>query len=180
MSLLGKLFSRPKPRRPDPREMVSLVVLFSSYEELNCDIVRKRLDGAFPGCFIPPREIGTFVVDGDPPGMQFFVNSAIPGAGGTFLLFNVPGPYTDVSGFAQLIDDKAMRASAVAQRSWLSVDKIGGRSDEEAYKFISAALAVLAPDDAVFLVHADTFRTIRFDAAVRRQLAASENPFGPK
>ena len=72
-----------------------------------------------------------------------------------------------------------MRASAIAQKCWMSVDKIGGASDEEAYKFIGAALAVLAPDDAAFLVHADTFRTIRFDAGVRRQLVTEGNPFGP-
>ena len=118
MNLLERLLGRPAPRRPDPRAMVSLVVLFSSYEELTCDLVRERLDRAFPGWFIPPREKGTFVVDGVPPGMQFFVNSALPGAGGTFLLFNVPGPYSDVSGYAKLIKDKDMRASALAQRQW--------------------------------------------------------------
>jgi hypothetical protein len=159
--------------------MVSLVVLFNSYTEWTCDLVRERLEGPFPGWFVPPREKGTFVVDGVPPGMQFFLNSAIPGASGTFLLFNVPGPYTDVSGFHKLIGDKAMRASAVAQKCWMSVDKIGGASDEEAYKFIGAALAVLAPNDAAFLVHADTFRTMRFDASVRRQLVTEGNPFGP-
>ena len=41
-----------------------------------------------------------------------------------------------------------------------------------------SALAVLAPEDAAFLVHADTFRTMRFDANVRRQLLTDGNPFG--
>jgi hypothetical protein len=178
MNMLGKLFGRPKPRRPHPEEMVSLVALLPAYSELTCDIIRERLDGAFPGWFIPPREQGTFVVEGEPPGFQFLINSAIPEATGMFLLLNAPGPYTEVSGFAKTIVDEDIRARAVAQQSWLSVDLIGGGSNEQAYRFIGAALAVLAPDDATFLVHADTFKTIVFDSNVRRLLANNGDPFG--
>jgi hypothetical protein len=154
--------------------MVSWVVLSSTHVRLNVNRLRERLDEVYPGYFLPPRERGTFVLDGTVPG-QFMIQSAIPNASGMFFLQSVPGPYTDVSDFAAAIDDRAVRRHAMAQRAWLSVDLIARHTtDEDAYRFIGRVLAKLAPADAAFLVDPEKRTTTLFDDEVRRRLANGE------
>jgi hypothetical protein len=162
------------PMRQGNRAMVSWVVLSSTHVRLNVNRLRERLDEVYPGYFLPPRERGTFVLDGTVPG-QFMIQSAIPNASGMFFLQSVPGPYTDVSDFAAAIDDRAVRRHAMAQRAWLSVDLIARHTtDEDAYRFIGRVLAKLAPADAAFLVDPEKRTTTLFDDEVRRRLANGE------
>ena len=51
--------------------MVSWVVLSNSYAELTLVSLRQSLDELYPGQFLPPREQGNFVVDGNVPGAEF-------------------------------------------------------------------------------------------------------------
>jgi len=151
--------------------MVSGVVLSMTWVELNLDAVRARLDKVFPGEFLPPRGEGTFVVDGPLAPDQYFINSAIAGASGTFFLNSVWDRYAEVSDFADHITDEKLRARALAQEAWLSVDLINKNADPAAAsRFIGKALAELAPPDtAVLVVSYD--RTLYFDDSVRRRLA---------
>lgn len=153
--------------------MVSWVVLSNSYPEMDADKLRAKLDEAFPGEFLPPRkDAGSFVIDGPVERAQFLIQSRVRGAEGTFMLNNVPGPYTEFSDFDRFITDRAMRRRAAAQRSWLSIDLIGKHTtDENAYRFIGRVLAKLAPHDAAFLVHPARRIVIFFDEDVRRKLA---------
>jgi hypothetical protein len=160
-------------------EMISLVVLSSSYVELTLDTLRHRLDQAFPGYFLPPRERGTFVIDGNEPGVEFLIQSDIPDARGMFLLHNVPGPYAAFSDFAAHIADASLRELAEAQTCWLSIDLMHRQTPaEEAYRFIGRALAQLAPPDAAVLVHPSRLITVAFNDDVRRQLASGGQVFG--
>ena len=160
-------------------EMISLVVLSNSYVELTLDTLRHRLDQAFPGYFLPPRERGTFVIDGNEPGVEFLIQSDIPDARGMFLLHNVPGPYTAFSDFAAHIADASLRELAEAQTCWLSIDLMHRQTPaEEAYRFIGRALAQLAPPDAAVLVHPSRLITVAFNDDVRRQLASGGQVFG--
>jgi hypothetical protein len=91
------------------------------------------------------------------------------------MLLSVPGPYTDFSGFARFITDPALRRKAEAQHCWLSVDLISKiTSDEDAYRFIDATLAKLAPSDAAVLVKPDDNSTMLFDEEVRGRLASGQ------
>ncbi len=72
--------------------MIGWVVLSSSWVELTEETLRARLDQIYPGEFLPPRQLGTFVVAGPVVGVQFLVKSAIAGATGIFMLQTVPGP----------------------------------------------------------------------------------------
>lgn len=154
--------------------MVSGVVLSKTWVELTVGTLRARLDRAFPDAFLPPRERGTFVVAGPMAGMQFLINSAIAGAAGTFMLNSVPGPYSEFSDFADRIDDPRLKALALAQDAWLSVDLITKSAEATgASRFIGKALAELAPTDAAALV-VSYGRTIYFDDSVRRRLAHGE------
>ncbi|HEX5211220.1 MAG TPA: hypothetical protein VFW22_05755 [Pseudolabrys sp.] len=156
--------------------MVSGVVLSMSWVELTLDAVRARLDKVFPGEFLPPRGEGTFVIEGPLAPEQYFVNSAIAGASGTFFLNSVPDRYAEVSNFANLIADEKLRALALAQEAWLSVDLIDSRADPAAAsRFICKTLAEFAPPDAVVLVHSYD-HTIYFDAGVRERLASGTSP----
>ncbi len=155
------------------REMISLVVLSNSYVELTLDALRERLEQVYPGRFLPPREKGTFIVDGNVPGVEFLIQSDIPGAAGMFLLYSVPGPYTEFSDFAEHIPDASLRQLARAQACWLSVDLVHQyTTEEEAYRFIGSVLAHLAPRDAAVLVHPSRLMTIAFDDRVRQELAS--------
>jgi hypothetical protein len=182
MRFLEKLFGRWKKARSSPhrdREMVGLVVLSTSYVELNLDGLRENLDRIYPGHFLPPRERGTFIVEGSVPGAEFLIQSDIPGAAGTFLLHSVPGPYTHVSNFAAHIADASLRRLAHAQTCWLSIDLIHGQAvEEEAYRFIGSVLAQLAPADAVAVVHPSRLLTIAFTDQVLRELASGGQIFG--
>ncbi len=106
------------------------------------------------------------------PDAQFLIQSNIPGAAGLFLLHSVPGPYTELSDFAESITDRQLRVLAVAQRTWLSIDNVRiHTSEEDAYRFIGRTLARLAPPDAAVLVHPSKPLVLRFDGTVRRRLA---------
>ncbi len=152
--------------------MLSGVVLSMSWVRLDADTLRARLDAAFPGEFLPPRDQGTFVVDG-PVRAQFLINSAIPGAAGTFMLFSMPDRYSEVSDFAKHIDDPGLRALATGQAAWLSIDLIDPKADVAgAWRFIGKALAALAPPDAAVFVNAADNTCQLFDDALRQKLAS--------
>jgi hypothetical protein len=155
----------------EPREMVSWVVLSNTPLELAAEQLRETLEELYPGNFLRGEQ-SNFVVDGRPPGAQFLIQSNVPGSTGTFILLNVSGPYTRFSSFARRIADAQMRAEAMSQKAWLSVDSISNRGvREDAYRFIGQVLARLAPADAAFLVHPSRLTTVRFDEGVRKQLA---------
>jgi hypothetical protein len=158
--------------------MVSLVVLYDSYLELSIEPLRHSLNQVFPGEFLPPREQGNFVVDGAVPGATFMINCIVENAAGLFMLNNVPGPYTEFSDFIDYIAEPALRERAKAQNSWLSIDLINAITDvEDAYRFIGKMIARLAPDDAAFLVHPETYHSVVFDSEVRSQLAEGRRLF---
>jgi hypothetical protein len=172
--LSGSLHAAPL-QRPGGAEMVSWVVLSHSYVELTADALRENLDQLYPGQFLPPREQGNFVVDGNVPGVEFLIQCGVPGAAGLFLLYSVPGPYTAFSDFADHIEDASLRELALAQECWLSVDLAHAHKTEaDGYRFIGQVLAKLAPRDAAVLVHPSRLMTMRFDDEVRRKLAAGE------
>jgi hypothetical protein len=161
------------------REMIGLVVLSNTYVELTLDALRERLEQVYPGYFLPPRAHGTFVVDGNVPGVEFLIQSDIPGAAGMFLLYSVPGPYTEFSDFAERIADASLRRLAQEQACWLSVDLVHRYATEaEAYRFIGSVLAHLAPRDAAVLVHPSRLTAIAFDDGIRRELASGGRIFG--
>ena len=56
------------------------------------------------------------------PGAQFMIQSRVPGASGTFLLHNVPGPYSYFSDMVDHIPDASLREVAQAQGCWMSID----------------------------------------------------------
>jgi hypothetical protein len=177
MRFLEKLFrgreASAAPTDDDAEDMVSLVVLSNTYVELTLDTVRQHLDSLYPGEFLPPRNEGSFVVDGAVEGATFMIKSAVPGASGIYMLHSVPGPYTEFSNFDEFITDPDLCALAQSQNCWLSVDLMmrGSAPEQEAYRFIGAVLAVLAPADSAALVHPTKPLTIRFDDDVRRHLA---------
>lgn len=154
--------------------MIGWVVLSNSWLELTEDSLRARLDRVFPGEFLPPRQQGTFVVAGPVVGSQFLVKSAVPDASGIFIMHTVRGPYTAVSPFAKHIRDESLRRIAAAQRAWLGLELVGGGDEAKAYRFIDKALAALAPEDAVVLVHPSRLVTYVFNADMRQKLAAGE------
>jgi hypothetical protein len=159
------------PAQAQQREMVSWVVLSNTPLELVADGLRATLEQLYPGNF-PPGGQTSFVIDGPVPGAQFLIQSNVPGAAGLFMLQNIAGPYADFSDFARRIADAQVRADALSQRAWLSVDNVRAyRSRQDAYRFVGRLLARLAPPDAAFLVHPSRLTTIRFDDGVRRRLA---------
>jgi hypothetical protein len=184
MRLLETLFGRRRAasQRARDREMISLVVLSNSYVEFTLDALREQLDQIYPGYCLPPRERGTFVVEGNLDGAEFLIQSDIPGAAGMFLLHSVPGPYTIFSDFAAHIADASLRQLAEAQTCWLSVFLMHRdtptESTEDAYRFISSVLAQLAPTDTAALVHPSRLITIAFTEEVRRTLASGGQVFG--
>ncbi len=158
--------------------MVSLVVLSQTPVVLTLDSLRRHLDAIYPGHFLPPRETGTFVVDGPVPGAQFLIWSSVPEASGAFILNSVGRPYTGFSDFAEHIAEPGLRGLARAQRHWLSLDRIGDASPTEAYRFIGSVLARLAPSDAAALVHPSRMSTLRVNPDVRHRLASGAEMFG--
>jgi hypothetical protein len=158
--------------------MLSLVVLSNSYVELTLDSLRTHLDQIYPGYFLPPRQQGTFVIDGEVKGVQYFIQSSIEGAKGMFMLNSVPGPYTKFSDFHRRISDQTLRELAIAQKSWLSVDLVRRyTTDKEAHGFIARVIAHLAPKDTVALVDPDRPTTIKFSDDVRRRLSQGDRVF---
>jgi hypothetical protein len=165
----------PAQREPAPsqhHQMISLVVLSNSYVAPKTDSLANKLDELYPGKFLPLNQQANFVAAGPTPG-QFLIKSTIPGQAGIFVLISVPGPYTDFSDFAHFIADPLLRRKAEAQSCWLSVDLIAKiTTAEEAYRFIGAVLAKLAPADAAVLVEPETNSAVLFDDELRRQLAS--------
>jgi hypothetical protein len=176
MQFLEKLFRRRESStKSDDRAdgMASLVVLSNTYVDLTLDTLRQRLDSLYPGEFLPPRNEGSFVVDGVVEGATFMIKSAVPGASGLYMLHSVPGPYTEFSNFDEFIDDPQLCEFAQSQTCWLSVDLMMRDSvpEQEAYRFIGSVLALFAPADAAALVHPTKSLTVRFDDDVRCRLA---------
>lgn len=151
--------------------MASLVVLSNTNVDLTLDALRQSLDSLYPGEFLPPREQGSFVVDSPEQGATFLIKSNVAGASGLFMLHSGPGPYTEFSNFAERIADLALLKTVQSQSCWLSVDRVGSGSDEEAYRFIGNVLALLAPEDTAVLVHPSKLIAIKFNADIRRHLA---------
>ena len=152
--------------------MVSWVVLSKSYVSLDVNKLRAKLDEAFPGEFVPQREQRSFVIEGPVERAQFLIQSRVVNAPGMFMLNSVPGPYTKFSNFAQHIEDRKIKRAVRAVQNWLSIDLIAKHTTEEdAYRFIGRALAVLAPRDAVYLIHPTRHIVIAFDDDVRAKLA---------
>jgi hypothetical protein len=158
------------------REMTSWVVLFDSDVGFTEDSLRAELDRLWPGEFLPKRDNGSFVVEGNPPGAQFMIKSGLPGASGVFLLHNVPAPYSEFSDMVGRIPDPSLRDIAKAQGCWMSVDRISQSDEAEAYTFIGRVLARLAPPDAAVLLHPSRRTAVRFTEDVRRQLADKGRP----
>ena len=153
--------------------MVGGVVLSKTWIELSVDSALAGLETVFPGEFLPPRNEGTFVIEGAVPGAQLLINSSIAGAAGTFFLHSVPGPYAEVSDFAEHIADRNLRTLALVQEAWLSVNLIDRNADPDgAWRFIGKTLAAFAPADAAVLVHAGDNKSERFDEALRRRMAS--------
>jgi hypothetical protein len=168
--------SPPSSGMSPRREMISLVALSTSCVELDVQSLSKALDELYPGKFMPLEQQANFVVRGPGPG-QFLVKSTIPGAAGMFMVPSVPGPYTEFSDFAGFIADAALRRKAEAQRCWLSIDLVHMMTNkDEAYRFLAAALAKLAPADAAVLVKPENNSAVLFTAEVRSRLAAGEPP----
>lgn len=151
--------------------MISWVVLANTRVELTLDSLRAQLDRLYPGEFLPPRDRRNFVVDGLTLGAQFLIQSSIANSVGLYMLHSVAAAYTDVSNFADGIDDPSLRQLSLAQEAWLSVDLIESSPDQDCYSFIGRLLAELAPPDAAVLVHPGRRLAIRFDDRIRDQLA---------
>lgn len=177
MDFLKRLFGLASADAPDDEaDMIGWVVLSNTYVELTVDSVRAALDQLYPGQFLPPGD-RNFVIDGAVPGSQFMIQSNVAGAAGMFMLHSVPGPYTEFSDFAEAIEEPGLRALAVAQQAWLSVDVMHVHTTEaEAYRLIGALLAKLAPGDAAVLVHPSQPIAMRFDDDVRHRLASGFQP----
>jgi hypothetical protein len=135
---------------------------------------QSEIERCFSGGISAATRNRIFVIDGPTPG-GFFIKSSLADATGLFLLHNVPGPYWKFSDFAKAIADPTIQKQAMAQRCWLSVDRIGTHgSEEDGYRFIERVLAKLAPPDAAFLVHPSRLITIPFDENLRARLARAE------
>ena len=176
-NLSGSAGRSPAPSGGSPgRQMISLVALSRSYVDLDVHSLSKALDELYPGKFVPLDQQENFVVGGRIPG-QFLVKSTIAGAAGMFMVQSVPGPYTEFSDFAQFIADAALRRKAEAQQYWLSIDLIHMFTNkDEAYRFIAAGIAKLAPADAAVVVKPENNSTVLFNAELRSKLAAGQPP----
>ena len=148
------------------------IALSMTWVELTVESLRARLDALFPGEFLPPRDRGTFVIDGPIERMQFAIHSAIKSAEGMFMLNSVPGPYSDVCDFAERIEYNELRDLALAQEAWLSVELIGQTlSVENACSFAGKVLAELAPQDTAVVLNLSGLTCRHFDEEIRRKLA---------
>jgi hypothetical protein len=184
MGLLDRIFGTRKAPIVEPKhhedDMVSLVVLSQTWLNLPLDHVRATLDSLYPGVFLPPREEGSFVIEGPAKGASFLIQCAVPEVNAIFNLHDVPGPYSDFSDFGEHISDSELRELALQQQCWMSEDRMHAyeRNDEGAYRFISRVVAQLAPPDAAVLLHPSLMLAIPFTDDVRRLLASGGHPFG--
>ena len=183
MNFLSRLFGKKSASPAVPRhgggDMVSLVALLPSWQELAVEEVRQALDALFPGAFLPPREEGNFVIEGPVPGASYLVQCTVPQYSGMFLIHNVPGPYSEFSDYLAHLVDPELRELGSKQPCWMSVDMMHRHTtDEDAYRFVSAALAKLAPPDAALLLHPSRYLAVLFAPEVRRTLASGGSPYG--
>jgi hypothetical protein len=183
MNFLSKLFGKKPAASPAPRhgdgDMVSLVALLPSWQELSVEHVRESLDALFPDCFLPPREEGNFVIEGPVPGASYMVQCTVPEYSGMFLIHNAPGPYAEFSDYLAHLADSELKDVAAKQPCWMSVDMLHQHgTGNDAYRFVSAVLAKLAPPDAVLLLHPSRYVAVRFSPEVRRTLASGGSPYG--
>ena len=175
MDFFKKLFGIGERRARRRTRLIGWVVLSNTFVDLTIDSLRATLDSLYPGQFLPPND-RTFVIDGAAEG-QFMIQSNVDGAAGMFMLHDVPGPYTIFSDFAEFITDPDLRTLATSQQAWLGVDNMHVHTTEaEAYRFIGAVLAKLAPPDAAMLVHPSMPIAVRFDDDIRRRLADGLQP----
>lgn len=159
--------------------MISLVALAPTWRERSVDEIRKDLDETFPGQFLPPRNEGSFVIEGPIEGASYLVQCTVPNYSGMYLIQNVPSQYSAVSDYLDHIKDPEVRKLADSQACWLSVDLMHQHTTkEDAYRFIGLVLGKLAPEDAALLVHPSRFHVARFSAQLRAALAAGDEPFG--
>ena len=150
MDFLKRMFGGGDAPPEAEHEMISWVVLSNTMVDPTVDAVRATLDALYPGEFLPANE-RNWAVAGVFDG-QFMIQSNVTGAAGMFMLQDIPGPYTMFSDFAEAITEPELRALAVAQDAWLSVDTLHVHTTEaEAYRLIGALLAKLAPPDAAVL-----------------------------
>jgi hypothetical protein len=182
MNLLSRLFGKKTPppsQRHGGGDMVSLVALLPSWQELTVDEVRESLDALFPGAFLPPREEGNFVIEGPVPGTSYLIQCTVPEHTGMFLMHNVPGPYSEFSDYLTRLVDPVLRELAAKQPCWMSVDLMHRHTThEDGYRFVSAALAKLAPSDTAVLLHPSRYVAVPFTVGVRRTLASGGSPYG--
>jgi|SRR5687767_4333208 hypothetical protein len=176
MDFLKRLFGLGGASPPEAEhEMISWVVLSNTIVDPTVESVRAALDALYPDQFLPAND-RNWAVAGVFDG-QFMIQSNVTGAAGMFMLQDMPGPYTMFSDFAEAITDPELRALAVAQQAWLSVDTMHVHTSEaEAYRLIGALLAKLAPPDTAVLVHPSKPIVMRFDDDVRRRLAGGLQP----
>ena len=175
MDFFKKLFGIGEAAPEDEADMIGWVVMSNSDVALTVDSLRAALDSLYPGQFLPAND-RTFVIDGAAEG-QFMIQSNVAGAAGMFMLHTVPGPYTAFSNFAEYLTDPDLRTLATSQQFWLGVDNMHVHTTEaEAYRFIGAVLAKLAPPDAAMLVHPSMPIAVRFDEDIRRRLADGLEP----
>ena len=177
MDFLKRMFGLGSAAPPEAEpDMISWVVLSDTCLDPTVESVRATLDALYPGQFLPAND-RNWVVAGVVPDSQFMIQSNVAGAAGMFMLQAVPGPYTMFSDFAEAITDPDLRALAVAQQAWLSVDAMHVHTTEaEAYRLIGSLLAKLAPPDAAVLVHPSKPIVMRFDDEVRTRLANGLQP----
>lgn len=177
MDFLKRVFALGGAASPNVEpDMIGWVVLSNTYVELTVDSVRASLDALYPGQFLPAND-RNFVIEGSIPDSQFMIQSNVAGGAGMFLLHTVPGPYTEFSDFAEAITEPKLRALAVSQQAWLSVETMHVHTTgTEAYRLIGSLLAKLAPSDAAVLVHPSKPIAMRFDGDVRSRLANGLQP----
>lgn len=182
MNFLSRIFGkRAEPDGATHRhgDMVSLVALMPSWEEHSLEYVRGELDALFPGEFLPPREVGNFVLDGPVVSASYMVQCTLKGYSGMYLVHNVPGPYSEFSDFLAHVEDPELAEAAARLPCWMSVDLLHAHAGEaDASRFVSTVLAQLAPGDAELLVHPGRSLVTRFTPQVRRVLAAGGEAFG--
>lgn len=186
MNFFSRLFAKsPAPAEESApgevpeNEMVSLVVLTPGWDELSADAVRDLLNEIFPGSYLPPREEGNFVVEGPVSGASVMVQCVEEGYSGLFMVQSVPGPYTEFSSYLEHVEDSDLKHSLQEQPCWMSVDMLHCQTTEDdAYRFIGAVLAKLAPEDTSYLVDPRRMLVVPFSGEVRRRLAAGAAAFG--
>lgn len=179
MDLLARLFGSAAARlKRHPEGLTGLVVLSNTHVPLTVESLRGTLDTLYPDQFAQSEDAGNKVSKGFLPGM-FGIECVIPGAEGWYVVHSNLGPFTAYSDFEKHIDDDELRDVAEAQEFSLEVHLVSIHGiQEEAYRFIGALLAMLAPADSAILVHPSNHAVIAFTPSVRKCLAAGDAAHG--